>query len=85
MTVCQKLGMILGNKVVQKLKLENNVFNKKWSSKLIFLNDFFFFNSGNFGRKKLPFKVQFEDFFIYFSFKHVDSWAKILLFRTHHL
>ena len=25
-TVCQKLGMILENKVVQKLKLEKNVF-----------------------------------------------------------
>ena len=40
--VCQKLGMILENKVVQKLKLEKNVFYKKWSPKLIFLNDFFF-------------------------------------------
>ena len=38
------LGMILnlGNKVVQKLKLEKNVFlQKKWSPKLIFLNEFF--------------------------------------------
>ena len=41
--VRQKLGMILENKVVQKLKLEKNVFYKKWSPKLIFLNDFFFF------------------------------------------
>ena len=40
--VCQKLGMILENKVVQKLKLEKNVFYKEWSPKLIFLNDFFF-------------------------------------------
>ena len=40
--VRQKLGMILENKVVQKLKLEKNVFYKKWSPKLIFLNDFFF-------------------------------------------
>jgi hypothetical protein len=39
--VRQKLGMILENKVVQKLKLEKNVFNTKWSPKLIFLNDFF--------------------------------------------
>ena len=39
MTVRQKLGMILENKVVQKSKLENNVFNKKWSPKLIFLNE----------------------------------------------
>ena len=39
--VHQKLGMILENKVVQKLKLEKKVFYKKWSPKLIFLNDFF--------------------------------------------
>ena len=29
----QKLGMILENKVVQKLKLEKNVFYKKWAPK----------------------------------------------------
>jgi hypothetical protein len=40
--VRQKLCMILENKVVQKLKLEKIVFYKKWSPKLIFLNDFFF-------------------------------------------
>ena len=40
-TVRQKLGMVLENKVVQKLKLEKYVFYKKWSPKLIFLNDFF--------------------------------------------
>ena len=40
--VCQKLGMILENKVVQKLKLEKNVFLKKRSPKLIFLSKFFF-------------------------------------------
>ena len=39
--VRQKLGMILENKVVQKLKLEKNVFYKKWFPKLIFLNFFF--------------------------------------------
>ena len=39
--VCRKLGMILENKVAQKLKLEKNVFYKRWSPKLIFLNDFF--------------------------------------------
>ena len=38
----QKLGMILENKVVQKSKLEKNVFYNKWSPKLIFLNEFFF-------------------------------------------
>ena len=36
--VRQKLGMILENTVVQKLKLEKTFFNKKWSPKLIFLN-----------------------------------------------
>ena len=41
LTVRQKLGMILENKVVQKLKLERNNFNKKWSPELIFLNEFF--------------------------------------------
>jgi hypothetical protein len=30
--------------VVQKLKLEKNVFYKKWPPKFIFLNDFFFEN-----------------------------------------
>ena len=39
MSVHQKLGIILENKVVQKLSLEKNVFNKKWSPKLIFLNE----------------------------------------------
>ena len=38
----QKLGMILEKKVVQKLKLEILFFYKKWSPKLIFLNDFLF-------------------------------------------
>ena len=41
MSVHQKLGIILESKVVQKLSLEKNVFTKKWSPKLIFLNDFF--------------------------------------------
>ena len=40
--VRQKLGMILENKVVQKLKLEKNVFYKKLSPKSIFLNKIFF-------------------------------------------
>ena len=35
------LGMILQNKVVQRLKLEKNVLKDKWSPKLIFLNGFF--------------------------------------------
>ena len=40
--VHQKMGMILENKMVQKLKIEKKVFHKKLSAKLIFLNDFFF-------------------------------------------
>ena len=32
--VCKKLGIILEIKVVQKLKLERNVFYKKWSPKI---------------------------------------------------
>ena len=43
MSVHQKLGIILESKVVQKLSLEKNVFNKKWSPKLIFLDEIFFF------------------------------------------
>ena len=31
MAVCQKLGVILGSKVVQKLSLEKKYFTKKWS------------------------------------------------------
>ena len=42
-SVCQKLGMILENEVVQKLKLKKTLFfYKKWSPKLIFSNDFIF-------------------------------------------
>jgi hypothetical protein len=40
--VRQKLGVILENKVVQKLKIEKKVFYKKWPPKLIFLNECFF-------------------------------------------
>ena len=41
MTVRRKFGMVLEDKLAQKLKLENNVFNEKWSPKLIFLNEKF--------------------------------------------
>ena len=40
--VHQKLGMVLGNKVVQKLQLEKNLFYKKWSPELISVNEFVF-------------------------------------------
>ena len=42
MSVLQKLGIILENKVVQKLSLEKNIFAKKKSPKLIFLYEIFF-------------------------------------------
>ena len=42
MSVHQKLGIILESRVIQKLSLEKNVFTKKWSPKLIFLNEIFF-------------------------------------------
>ena len=59
----QKLGLILESKVVQKLSLEKNVFNKKWSPKLIFLDEFFFRkNSVDFWHRKLALKVQFWRF-----------------------
>ena len=41
----QKLGLILESKVVQKLSLEKNVFNKKGSPKLIFLDEIFFWKN----------------------------------------
>ena len=94
--VRQKLGMISENKVVQKLKLEKKmIFYKKWSPKLIFLIFFFFLNSVDFWHGKLTLKVRFrhfltnhnslQDCFKIISFEHVDSWAKSLHFRTHHL
>ena len=59
----QKLGLILESKVVQKLSLEKNVFNKKCSPKLIFLDEFFFWkNSVDFWHRKLTLKVQFWHF-----------------------
>ena len=39
MMVRQKLGMILENKVDKKFKLDNIILNKKWSPKLMFLNE----------------------------------------------
>ena len=85
----QKLGIILESKVVQKLSLEKNVFNKKNSTKLIFLDEIFFWkNSVNFWHGKLTLKVQFWHFLMNRNSStnfYVDSWPKFLLFRTHHL
>ena len=44
----QILGLILENKAFQNLKLPKNVQNKKCAPKLIFLNEFFLKDSGNF-------------------------------------
>ena len=59
----QKLGLILESKVVQKLSLEKKVFSKKWSPKLIFLDENSFWkNSVDFWHRKLTLKVQFWHF-----------------------
>ena len=59
----QKLGLILESKVVQKLSLEKNVFNKKGSPKLIFLDEICLLkNSVDFWHRKLTLKVQFWHF-----------------------
>jgi hypothetical protein len=56
----QKLGLIWESKVVQKLSLQKNAFNKKGSPKLIFLDEIFFWkNSVDFWHRKLTLKVQF--------------------------
>ena len=58
MSVRQKLDVILESKVVQKLSLEKKVFTKKWSPKLIFSIEFFFWkNSVDFLHWKLTLKL----------------------------
>ena len=55
--------MILESKVVQKMKLEKNSFYKKWSPKLMFLNDFFWKKIPLiFGRRNLTLKLRFRHF-----------------------
>ena len=44
-TSLSKIGHDFTNKVIQKLTVEKNVFNKKWSPKLILLNEIFDFES----------------------------------------
>ena len=59
----QKLGLILESKVVQKLSLEKKVFSKKWSPKLIFVDENSFWkNSVDFWHRKLTLKVHFWHF-----------------------
>ena len=62
---------------------------------MIILNDFFEKIPLIFENRKLTLKVRIQHFlmkhnslqdcFKTISFEHVDSWAKILHFRTHHL
>ena len=62
--VRQELGMILENKVVQKLKLEKiGVFLQKWSPKLIFLQDFFLKKFRRFLTKKIDFESMISALF----------------------
>ena len=65
MSVCQILGIILENKVVQTLKLENNVFAKKCFPKLIFLHE----------KKQLFFtsKINFESIILAILTNHHSS------------
>ena len=51
----QKLGMILENKMIQKLELEKKIPTKKWSPKLMFLNE-------KKVRQFLTYKIDFERF-----------------------
>ena len=92
----QKLGLILESNVAQKLSLEKNGFNKKWSPKLIFLDEFFFEkNRLIFDIENWLWKYNFGTFWgpgamsIYkiqqSHLNTVDFWAKTLLFRTHQL
>ena len=62
-SVHQKLDIILENKVVQKLKLEKNVFYKKCSPKLIFLNDFFLKKFRRFLTQKIDFECKISALF----------------------
>ena len=96
MIVCQKLDVILESKVVQKLSLEKNVFNKQWSPRFIFLDKNFFekiwlifdiqnwlwkYNFGTFWQNVIIHRM----FLKIFPWYHVDSWPRSLLLRTHHL
>ena len=55
----QKLGFILVNKVVVKLKSTKNAFYKKGAPKLIFFNEIFFKkDSDDFWHRKFTLKVQ---------------------------
>ena len=64
----QKLDVILGNKVVQKLKFSKNVNNKKCAPKIIFFNEFFFQKDSDiFWHRKLTLKVRILPFLTTFA------------------
>ena len=62
-TSLSELGMILENKVVQKLKLEINNFYKKWSPTLIFLSQFFLKKFRRFFTLKIDFESMISTLF----------------------
>ena len=75
MTVCQKLGVILKSKVVQKLSFEK--------IRLIFdiQNWLWKYDFGTFWQTVITRRI----FLKIFPWWHVDSWPKSLLLRTQHL
>ena len=90
MLVRQKLGMILENKVAQKLKLENNVSAKKWPGMVVqrtFIKEHSFVYRLYFIKSCPIFdELTFiDEILLIFSFEYVDSWPEIFLFRTHPL
>ena len=82
-----KIGHDCRNKSFLKLNPSKNVFNKSWCPKLVHILQWKFFLE-RFGQF-LTFKVRFwyfsmnrnslAELFYFFSFEHVDSWAKTLL------
>ena len=91
MSVHQKSGIISEIKVVQKLSikkcfyqkidnLNSNIFFEKFSAFLTMKIDFESMILALFDK---PYFI--NGFFFKFSFEYVNSWSKILLFRTQHL
>ena len=86
------LCIVWHQKPTVKIEVRKKCFYKKWSPKLIFLNDFFEKNPSILDIENWLWKYDFGTFWhnssqhcFKISFEHVDSWAKILHFKTHHL
>ena len=61
-------NVILGNKVVNKLKFSTNVNNERCTPKIVFFNENFFQkDSNNFLHKKLTLKVRILQFLTTFT------------------